>query len=515
MVSAADRATGLRLGEQFLSRAELLVRAGKAAGGFAALGIGAGDAVGLLMRNDLPFFEASFGAAYLGAYAVPLNWHATAHEVGYLLGDCGARVLVGHADLLARVREAIPPRVTVLAVAPPPSLRAAYQLDEASCRLRPGMTAWSDWLERQPDWAGAPAAPAQSIIYTSGTTGRPKGVRRRRPDAEQLVHIEAMRRTIYGIAPGVRTLLPGPLYHSAPNSFGLAAARVAELLVLMPRFDPEELLLLIERHRIDTLLMVPTMFVRLLKLPEAARRRHDLSSLAFVIHAAAPCPVEVKRAMIDWWGPIINEFYGGTESGAVSFCTSAEWLAHPGTVGRVVEQATLRVLDDSGRACPQGVPGEIFMRLAYVPDFTYHGQDDKRREIERDGLITLGDVGYLDAEGYLYLCDRKRDMAIIGGANIYPAEIEAVLVGMPGVKDCAVFGIPDAEYGEALMALVEPQPGATLDAAGVHDFLSHFFTGFKLPRHIEIRAGLPREDSGKIFKRALRAPYWESAGRSI
>ncbi len=514
-MAPAGQAPGLVLGERFLARDELSARAARAAGGFAALGVGAGDAVALLMRNDLPFFEASFAAAHLGAYAVPFNWHATAHEVAYLLRDCGARVLVGHADLLARIGDAIPEGVAVFAVETPAELCAAHRLEEADGRLRPGMIEWNAWRENQPVWQGAPPATTESIIYTSGTTGKPKGVRRQPPTPEQLVHIDAMRRQIYGMKPGIRALLPGPLYHSAPNGFGLRAARIGERLVLMPRFDPEELPRLVERHRIDTLLMVPTMFVRLLKLPEATRRRYDLSSLTFVIHAAAPCPVEVKRAMIDWWGPIINEFYGGTESGAISFCTSAEWLAHPGTVGRLVEGATVRILDDDGAPCPTGVPGEVFMRLAYYPDFTYQGQPEKRREIERDGLITLGDVGYLDAENYLYLCDRKRDMAIIGGTNVYPAEIEAVLVGMTGVRDCAVFGIPDAEYGEVLMAVVEPQPGAALDAAQIEVYLRRYFTGFKLPRRIEIAADLPREDSGKIFKRRLRAPYWEKAGRSI
>jgi long-chain acyl-CoA synthetase len=506
---------GLILGERFLSREEMLARAARAAGGFAALGLGAGDAVALLLRNDLAFFEASLGAVAIGAYAVPFNWHVTEPEIAYLLGDCGARVLVGHADLLARLGGALPPGVTVLAVETPPELVAAYRLEEGSGRLRPGMMGWSAWLAEQRPWTGPAVPPTQSIIYTSGTTGHPKGVRRARPDAAQLRAMEAMRRRIYGVAPGVCALLPGPLYHSAPNSFGLAAARVADLLVLMPRFDAEEVLRLIERHRIETVLMVPTMFVRLLQLPEAVRRRYDLSSLRFVIHAAAPCPVAVKRAMIEWWGPVINEFYGGTESGAISFCTSAEWLAHPGTVGRLVEGGRLRILDEAGCECPPGTPGELFVRLDYLPDFTYQGQDAKRREVERDGLITLGDVGYLDGEGYLYLCDRKRDMAIIGGTNIYPAEIEAVLLGMTGVQDCAVFGIPDAEYGEALMALVEPQPGARLTPEEIARYLQGFLTGFKLPRLIEIRESLPREDSGKIFKRRLRAPYWEKTGRAI
>jgi long-chain acyl-CoA synthetase len=508
-------APGLYLGERFLSRDALLARAARAAGGFAALGIGAGDTVALLLRNDLPFFEASYGAANLGAYAVPINFHARAEEVDHVLRDCGARILVGHSDLLNGVRDGIPSGVHILAVEPEEALRTAFRLDADACRPAADMMEWESWLDRQVPWQGAPPLAVQSIIYTSGTTGRPKGVRREPATAEQEAKIAAMRRLVYGIAPGIRALLPGPLYHSAPNAFGLRAARLAQTLVVMPRFDAEELLRLVERHRITTMFMVPTMFVRLLKLPDAVRRRYDLSSLRFVIHAAAPCPVEVKRAMIAWWGPLLNEFYGATESGALTFCTSAEFLARPGTVGRPVEDAIVRILDDAGRALPVGVPGEIFMRLPYYPDFTYHGQDSKRREIERDGLLTCGDVGYLDADGYLYLCDRKRDMVIIGGANIYPAEIEAVLIGLPGVRDCAVIGIPDAEYGEALLALVEPQDGAAPDPAELLRGLAASFAGFKLPRRIEIRATLPREDSGKIFKRRLREPYWKDAGRAI
>jgi long-chain acyl-CoA synthetase len=212
---------------------------------------------------------------------------------------------------------------------------------------------------------------------------------------------------------------------------------------------------------------------------------------------------------------VINEFYGATETGAVTFCTTAEWLAHPGTVGRPTEEATVRVLDEAGNDQPAGVPGEIFSRIAYFPDFTYRGQDDKRREIERHGLLTVGDIGYFDAEGYLYLCDRKRDMVIIGGTNIYPAEIEAVLIRLPGVKDCAVIGIPDPEYGEALLALVEPQDGAAPEPEALRRQLAEHFSGFKLPRRIELRQGLTREDSGKIFKRRLREPYWRDSGRAI
>ncbi len=284
---------------------------------------------------------------------------------------------------------------------------------------------------------------------------------------------------------------------------------------MMPRFDPVEMLELIERERIDTMFMVPTMFVRLLKLPHEVRRRYDLSSLKFVVHAAAPCPADVKRAMIEWWGPVINEFYGSTESSAVTFATSADTLAKPGTVGRAAVGAELRILDDAGRQLPAGQIGEIFTRVAELPDFTYHNRPDQRAAIDREGFITSGDVGYLDDDGYLFICDRKRDMVISGGVNIYPAEIEAVLHAMAGVKDCAVFGIPDAEFGEKLMAVVEPAEGSALTPTEVRAHLLAHLADYKVPRAIEIGRNLPREDSGKIFKRRLRDPYCQQAGRNI
>jgi long-chain acyl-CoA synthetase len=271
----------------------------------------------------------------------------------------------------------------------------------------------------------------------------------------------------------------------------------------------------VQDEAIDTAFMVPTMFVRLMKLPEATRRGYDVSSLRHIIIAAAPCPPDVKRAMIEWWGPVIYEFYGSTESGAVTFATSEDALKKPGTVGRIAPGAELRFLDDHGRDVGPGQVGEIYSRIAANPDFSYHNRPDKRAEIDRGGFITSGDVGYIDADGYVFISDRKRDMVISGGVNIYPAEIEAVLHGLPGVHDCAVFGIPDPEFGEALMAAVEPQPGVTLDIEALRAGLKAALADYKVPRHITVSAALPREDSGKIFKRRLRDPYWEAAQRKI
>jgi long-chain acyl-CoA synthetase len=340
-------------------------------------------------------------------------------------------------------------------------------------------------------------------------------VRRFAPTPEQAANAEAMRAMIYGLRPGVRALLPGPLYHSAPNSFGLRSGRLGGALLLMPRFDAEDFLSLVEEQRVDTVFMVPTMFIRLMKLPEKVRRKYDVSSLRHVIHAAAPCPADIKRAMIEWWGPVIHEFYGSTESGAVTFANSEDALKKPGTVGKISPGAELRFIGDDGKVLPSGEIGEIYSRISGNPDFTYHNKPEKRVEIDRDGFVTSGDVGYIDEDGYVFICDRKRDMVISGGVNIYPAEIEAVLHAVPGVHDCAVFGIPDAEFGEALMAVVEPQIGAPLDVTSIRAQLKASLADYKVPKHIEIATNLPREDSGKIFKRRLRDPYWERAGRRI
>jgi long-chain acyl-CoA synthetase len=503
-------------GERTLTAQTFDERVARAASGFAALGLKPGDCAALLLRNDFAFMEASLAAVRLGAYAVPINWHFKADEVAYILADCGAKVLVAHADLLAGVAHAIPPRVPVLVVETPPEILSSYGIGPERSHPLPAAEQWEAWLAGQQIWQGPPQLPPASMIYTSGTTGRPKGVRRRPATPEQDLRAQPYRERVYGLKPGVRTMVPGPLYHSAPNAFALRAARTASLISLMPRFDPVGFLVAVERHRIEAMFMVPTMFVRLLKLPEEVRSRYDLSSLKFVMHAAAPCPMEVKRGMIEWLGPVVHEFYGSTESGAITVVDSAEWLERPGTVGRPIHGGEVRVYDDAGTRLGAGQVGEVYTRLEFLPEFTYHHLPEKRAEIDREGFITSGDVGYLDEAGYLFLCDRKRDMVISGGVNVYPAEIEAVLISCPGVKDCAVFGIPDAEFGEQLMAVIEPQSGVPAPSvADVRGHLAQHLADYKVPKRIEMRSDLPREDSGKIFKRRLRDPYWASAGRAI
>ncbi len=506
---------GVRSGERHRGKAELEDRAARIAGGLDALGVGAGDCVAIIMRNDIAFIEAALGVMTLGAYAVPVNWHFKPDEIGYVLRDCGARVLIGHTDMLNQIAPIVPEGMTVLSVPTPPEILANYKIDPAMLHTPPGAHDLESWIAKQTPFAGPARPQPANMIYTSGTTGYPKGVRRAAPTPEQAAASDAMRALIYGLRPGIRALLPGPLYHSAPNAFGIRAARLGEALVMMPRFDAEDFLRLIQDEKIDTIFAVPTMFIRLLKLPESVRRRYDMSSLRHVIHAAAPCPRDVKTAMIEWWGPVIYEFYGSTESSAVTFATSEDALKKPGTVGTISPGAEIRFLDDEGRDVPQGEVGEIYTRYPSLADFTYHNKPEKRAEIERDGFITSGDVGYIDADGYVFISDRKRDMVISGGVNIYPAEIEAVIHGLPGVQDCAVFGIPDAEFGESLMAVIEPRPGVALDIAALRAAMREHLADYKVPKHIEVQTGLPREDSGKIFKRRLRDPYWQQAGRTI
>ncbi len=515
MIETSSLFLGIISGQRRRGHAEVADRAARIAGGLQRLGVKQGDNVCILMRNDIAFIEAAYAAMRLGAYAVPVNWHFKPEEINYVLKDSGTSVLIGHADMLHQLREAIPAGVSVLSVPTPPEILANYKIDPGHLATPEFAVDLESWLEQQRSYDGPALPQPANMIYTSGTTGHPKGVRRNAPTPEQSAASERMRAMIYGLEPGARALLPGPLYHSAPNSFGLRSGRLGGALVLMPRFDPEEFLRLIEVERIDTIFMVPTMFIRLMKLPEAVRRKYDMSSLRHVIHAAAPCPADVKRAMIEWWGPVIYEFYGSTESGAVTFANSEDALKKPGTVGKISPGAELRFIGDDGKVLPQGEIGEIYSRIADNPDFSYHNKPEKRAEIERDGFITSGDVGYIDEDGYVFICDRKRDMVISGGVNIYPAEIEAALLAVAGVHDCAVFGIPDDEFGEALMAVVEPQAGVTLDIADIRAQLKTSLADYKVPKHVEILNQLPREDSGKIFKRRLRDPYWERAGRRI
>lgn len=485
--------TGIRCGAVTRTYDEVRARAARAATGLAAAGVGLGDRVAIYLHNDIAFVEASIGVGLLGAIPVPVNWHWKGSELAYLLDDSDSSVIFAHTDLVPTV-EAVAGERMLIEVGP----------DSAPATGR--HTGYEDWLAANEPWSEPPTQAPQSMIYTSGTTGRPKGIVRERTTPEQSQAIAGVVLQSFGLTPEMRTLVPAPLYHTAPNVHALISASAGIDLTIMPAFDPEELLRLIEANSINHFQAVPTMFVRLLQLPDAVRTGYDLSSLQTVVHAAAPCPPEVKRRIIDWLGPIVLEYYGGSETGACVACTSAEWLAHPGTVGRPVGSASVRIYSEDGEVLPVGESGQVYLRPpAAWPNFTYHHDEAKRQSIERDGHLHIGDVGYLDHDGFLYLNDRSTDMIISGGVNIYPAEIEACLLELPGVTDVAVFGIPDADYGESIAAHVEAN-GRTEDE--VRDHVRTHLAGYKVPKLVVFDDALPREDTGKLFKRKLRARYW-------
>lgn len=476
-------------------------------------GIGAGDCVAVLMRNDIAFLEASLGARRIGAYCVPINWHSSPDEIRYVLNDCRAKLLVAHADLFRSLGDAPLPCPAVVAVVPD-RLADAYRLSAEDRTVPADANDWRGFTDVAV--RDLPVArTVETLIYTSGTTGHPKGVKRAPATPEQTAASEVMRLQVFGIGPGARVLVPAPLYHTAPNLFAHRAIAQGELLVMPTRFDPEGLLADIARHRITHLYAVPAMFTRMLALSEEVRGRYDLSSLRFVLHAGGPCAPQVKAAMIAWVGPVVEEYYGSTEAGPITHIGSADWLAHPGTVGRCIPGAILKIVDDNGVAVAAGEVGEILSRNSDYPDFTYLNRQADRDALDQDGLLSSGDLGYVDEDGWLFLCDRKRDLVISGGVNIYPAEIEAALLTVDGIADCAVFGVPDEEYSEALMAVIEPVACVTLDPAEVARALRGRIAGFKVPRHFDIVERLPREETGKVKKRLLREPYWAAAGRKI
>ena len=498
-------------GERERTTEQIEERALKAATGFKELGLGDDDTVAVMLRNDFSFLEASRGATYMGGFAVPVNWHFKGQEVEYILNNSKAKALVIHADLLPQVEGAVPEGVAILVVETPPEVAKAYGIPAGNTTTPPQMMDWDEWLAGFSPIDDPSMTSRGSMFYTSGTTGNPKGVKRepmqREGAAQIMMHQGAMA---WGFTRmDFTALITGPLYHSAPNGYLQGVYGIGADLILQPRFDAEDFLRLVEKHKVTHAIMVPTMFVRLLALPDEVKNKYDTSSLEFITHGAAPCSPEVKEAMIDWLGPVVNEYFGGTEIGLITTISSEEALKKPGSVGKAIAGAHIRIFDEDGNELGPNEPGEVYVGSDGLPDFTYHELDDKRREIEREGLVCIGDIGFVDEEGYLFLRDRKVEMVISGGVNIYPAEIEHVLITMPEVHDCAVFGIPDKEFGETLCAYVQPEPGMEVGEDDIKAFLRERIAGYKVPRVVKFAEDLPREDSGKIFKRKLREPYWE------
>jgi long-chain acyl-CoA synthetase len=489
-----------------VSYRELASRADQYGRGLQALGLGPGDTVAVLLPNGTDALALLFAAAQTGLYVVPVNGHLTALEVAYILADSGARAFVAHERFAAAAADA------AAAAGIDPSARFAAGQIPGFMPLA-GLGADSSGRP-EPRTAGGP------MTYTSGTSGRPRGVRRplSGEDPDKLPPTAIWFFGLFGLAPRDDHvhLCCSPLYHTAVLNFATISLQLGHPVVLMDHFDPADLLALVERHRVTHTHMVPTQFGRLLALPQATRDRYDLSSLRCVIHSAAPCPPQVKRQMIEWWGPVVTEYYAASEGGGTAI-TAQDWLARPGSVGTPWPGSEVRILDDDGNDVPPGQPGLVYMRMG-TSTFDYHQDEEKTRASRASGMFTVGDIGYLDADGYLYLCDRKSDMIISGGVNIYPAEIEIALSGHPAVADAAVFGIPHDDWGEEIKAVVQPAPDAEPGPALTADLLAYLagrVARFKLPRSIDYVPELPRDPNGKLYKRRLRDPYWSGRDRAI
>ena len=502
-------------GDRKIAKAEFDTHVRSLAAALGELGVGEDDAVLILMRNDIEFLEASHAVTYLGGYVATLNWHGTPDDMLYIANDCDAKAAIAHADLLPLLAKL--PSMPVISVPVADQISRAYGHKAGDGEPSQALK-WDQLLKTAPTEL-PPKVAREPIIYTSGTTGKPKGVRRFPMKSAR--DVEEMRRSLgfaFGLQDGTRTLVSSPLYHAGPASYlrvAMAAMKTDGLVVIHPKFDAEEMLKAIEQYKIDRLWMVPTMFVTLLKLPDEVRRRYDVSSLKHIIHSAAPCPIEVKRRMIDWFGPVVYEFYGSTEVGPVTVAKPEDAINKPGTVGRVTPDSRVTVLGEDGEILGAGGIGEIAARNRYFPEFTYRNRDADRRALDRGELVATGDIGYFDEDGYLFLCDRKSHMIISGGVNIYPAEIESIALEHPKIKDCAAFGIPDEKFGEAIALAVEKTPSADLTEAEIVSFLKERMASYKVPKLIQFHASLPREDSGKIFKRVLRQPFWDQTGRNI
>jgi long-chain acyl-CoA synthetase len=489
-----------------MSYAELERRSNQVAHLFRARGLRAGMSIAVLMQNELELFPVIWAAQRTGLYYAPVNWHLSAAEAAYIVADCGARLLVSSASvepLAAEAAAAVPAlegRLVAGAAAGATLAAGAESLDAAVEGL-PG-TPVDDETEGLP------------MLYSSGTTGKPKGIVRPltgQPFGTGL-GLETVMRLVFGFSPSSVYLCPGPLYHAAPLGWSNGTTRIGGTVVVMERFDAATALSLIERYRITEGQFVPTMFVRMLRLPEAEREKYDLSSLRLAIHAAAPVAVEVKRAMIDWFGPILAEYYAGSEGNGICVIDSNDWLAHPGSVGRPLG-VEVHIVGEDGAEVPAGEVGTVY--FSGGSPFEYHNDPGKTASaFNPSGWSTLGDMGYLDDEGYLYLADRRTDLIVSGGVNIYPREVEEALAPHPAVADVAVIGIPDEEMGQRVHAVVQPavaDAGSPELAAELIEFCRARIAHFKAPGSVSFEDSLPRTPSGKMLRRVVAERYRDGA----
>ncbi|MEE4277368.1 MAG: acyl-CoA synthetase [Halieaceae bacterium] len=470
-----------------------------------SLGLNRGDHMAMMLENRREFLELCWGAQRAGVIFTPISSHLQAAETAYILENCGARLFIASA-LLADV--------AVKAAADAPGVDHRLMLGG----IREGFESLEEALDAQPETPITDEANGVPMLYSSGTTGQPKGVFV--PPASDEVDAPHFLAPTLGAAFGFSDetvyLSPAPLYHAAPLHYNMLNLYQGGTSVVMERFDPERALALIEEHRVTHSQWVPIMFVRMLKLPEDLRARYDLSSMQFAIHAAAPCPVETKEKMIEWWGPVIVEYYAASEAVGATMVDSQQWLQHKGTVGRAL-MGEIHIVDDEGRELPPNEIGTVYFSGPQVT-FEYHREPAKTAESYNEhGWATTGDLGYVDEEGYLFLTDRKHFTIISGGVNIYPQEIENLLINHEKVADVAVFGVPDEEFGETVQAVIEPQNWADATdevALELLEWLRQRLSHIKVPRRVDFREKLPRLDNGKLYKRHLVEEYRAAAGDS-
>ncbi len=486
--------------DEVVTFAELEATANQTAHLLRSLGLKRGDHIAILLENHPRFFQICWAAQRAGLYYTAISWRLQPAEVAYIVNNCEARVFITSSARADVVQAALDDT---------PNLEARFMLDG----VIDGFTSFEAAIERFPTTPLADPAEGASMLYSSGTTGYPKGIKRPLPEVPYgEFEGVAVIKTLYGADADSVYLSPAPLYHAAPLGFTMACLRNGITVVVMQHFEAEFALQCIERYRVTHSQWVPTMFVRMLKLPQEVRLRYDVSSLEVAIHAAAPCPVPIKRAMIDWWGPVIYEYYAGTEGNGFVQLNSHEWLAHPGSVGKPLN-CEVHICDDNGDEVPVGESGTIY--FGGGGQFEYYKDAQKTAGSRHpQGWTTLGDVGYLDEDGYLYLTDRKHFMIISGGVNIYPQEAENVLITHDKVVDVAVFGIPNAEFGEEVKAVVQPHDMSEADTVlevELLDYCRAQLSHIKCPRSIDFRAELPRHPTGKLYKRLLKDEYWAAA----
>ncbi|MBL4666696.1 MAG: AMP-binding protein [Sneathiella sp.] len=478
---------------------ELDERSNKLAHYFRSLGLQVGDHIAFLLENNDKFHEVCWGAQRAGLYFTAISPRLSVDEAAYIINDCGAELFIT-SHYKRDIAEGVAPKL--------PNVNTQLMMNGTI----EGYGSYETAVSAFPNTPLFDECEGADMLYSSGTTGKPKGVKPTEVglpiDSED--NLYNVLQNLYGFDHNVTYLSPAPLYHAAPLRYNMRVQRFGGTVVVMENFDAEDYLRLVEKFNITHSQLVPTMFVRMLKLPDAVRLKYDVSSLQLAIHAAAPCPIEVKRQMFCWWGPILHEYYGGTEGNG--YCTTGpeEWLEHPGTVGKAVI-GSLHIVGDDGEELPVGETGTIY--FSDGKDFVYHNDPERTAESYNDkGWSTLGDVGYLDQDGYLYLTDRKSFMIISGGVNIYPQEIEDLLISHPKVYDVAVFGVPNDDFGEEVKAVVQPTDMAFAGAEFAEEIMLYCkenISRVKCPKSVEFMKELPRHPTGKLYKKLLRDKYWE------